>query len=106
MIYDISGFQSNALGFFGDALRASKGKEGREKKAKAKALGALSCTSTRAQFVLYVLCSSKFSYKEKQTNQKTPMLKKSFNLIYEFAKLWWTGLSNLTLPLRFNFGLF
>lgn len=36
MIYDISGFQSNALGFFGDALRVSKGREGREKRPKPK----------------------------------------------------------------------
>lgn len=70
-IYYISGFQGNALGFFRDALGASKGREGREDRAKAP--GAASCTSTRDRFVLYALCSSKVSFKEKTktTNKQT-----------------------------------
>lgn len=58
MIYYIRDFQGGALGFFRDALVASKGWEGRREKAKTQ--GAASCTPIRAQFV-YFMCYAQVS---------------------------------------------
>lgn len=52
MLYYISGFQDNALGFFRDTLGASTGREGIEEKAKAP--DSPYCTLNRVHFVRFI----------------------------------------------------